>query len=96
MGFRNRKSYVILGGWSAFEEVDELDETGRSRSKRFDPHSQKLPDAEKYEVETLLKAGIPLQQTRTKILAPNAVLLGDALAEMSERNFEELEQNNKQ
>lgn len=95
MGFRSRKSYVILGGWSAFEDVDELDESGLSRSKRFDPHSTKLPTPDKYELDVLLKSGVPLQQTRTKVLAPDAVLLADALASMDDEQFEELNENNK-
>lgn len=96
MGFRSRKSIVILGGWSAFEDVDELDESGLSRSKRFDPHSTKLPTPDNYELDVLLKAGVPLQQTRTKVLSPDAVLLADALASMDDKEFEELNENNKQ
>lgn len=96
MGFRARKSVTIIGGWSAFEDVDELDENGLSRSKRYCPHSDKLPEPEKYDLDVLLKAGVPLQQTRTKVFTPNAVLLADALSEMDDKEFQQIQTNNEQ
>lgn len=96
MAFRARKNYVLLGGWSSLESVDEIDETGRSRSVRFNPHREKLPPIEQFELDTLLKAGVPLQQTRTKILAPDASVIADALAAAEESDFKQVLETNQQ
>ena len=90
MAFRCRPSMVILGGWSAFEDVDEVDvDTGRTTHKKFNPHLEKLPSIENFELENLMKAGVPLQQTRTKVLAPNVTGIVESLAALPEEDFEE-------
>lgn len=90
MAFRCRPSMVILGGWSAFEDVDEVDvDTGRTTHKKFNPHREKLPPIENFELENLMKAGIPLQQTRTKVLAPNVTGIVESLAALPEEDFAE-------
>lgn len=97
MAFRARPSMVLMGGWSALEDVDEVDpDTGRTTHKRFNPHTEKLPPIENYEIETLLKAGVSLQQTRTKVLAPNVTGLVDSLASLSDEEFQDtMEKNTK-
>lgn len=95
MGFRARPSYTLVGGFAAFEDIDDVNEEGLTLRKRYNPHMEKLPPVEKFELETLLKAGVSLQQTRSKILAPSAVGVADAIAELEESDFKELKDNNK-
>ena len=62
-----------------FVESPKIDpETGRAsfvRSSDFDV----LPDKEDYDLETMIKAGIPLQETRTNVMRPDVDGLVDAL-----------------
>lgn len=96
MAFRCRPSMVVLGGWSALEDIDEIDvDTGRATHKKFNPHLEKLPPLENYELDNLLKAGVPLQQMRTKILAPNVTGLVESLAGLSDADFDETLESNK-
>lgn len=94
MGFRYRPSFTLVGGFAAFEDVENVNEDGLTLRKKFNPHKQHLPPCENYELDTLLKAGVPLQQTRSKFLAPNAVGVADALADLEDSDFEQLKENN--
>lgn len=62
-----------------FVESPEIDsETGRAsfvRSSDFDV----LPDKEDYDLDKMIKAGVPLQETRTNVLRPDVDGLVDAL-----------------
>lgn len=95
MGFRVRPSYTLVGGFACFEDIDDVNEEGLTRRKRYNPHMDKLPPVEKFELETLLKAGVSLQQTRSKILAPSAVGVADAIAELEDSDFQQLKDENK-
>lgn len=97
MAFRSRQKMVLLGGWAALENVEERDpDTGVVRIRKYNPSDDVLPPAEKFELETLLKAGVPLQQVRTKILSPDVTPLAEALADAEDSQFESsLQQNNK-
>lgn len=95
MSFRARPSYTLVGGFAAFEDVDDVNEEGLTLRKRYNPHKDKLPSVEKFELETLLKAGVSLQQTRSKILSPSAVGVADAIAELEHSDFNDLKDNNK-
>lgn len=95
MGFRARPSYCLVGGFAAFEDIDDVNEEGLTLRKRYNPHKDKLPPVEQFELETLLKAGVPLQQTRSKILSPSAVGVADAIAELEDSDFEQLKNDNK-
>lgn len=95
MGFRARPSYTLVGGFAAFEDIDDVNEDGLTLRKRYNPHKDKLPPVETFELETLLKAGVSLQQTRSKILAPSAIGVADAIAELEQSDFNDLKDNNK-
>lgn len=62
-----------------FVESPKIDsETGRAsfvRSSDFDV----LPDKEDYDLEKMIKAGVPLQETRTNVMRPDVSGLVDAL-----------------
>lgn len=97
MSFRSRKSFVLLGGWSAFEGVDEVDpESGRSVHKRINVHKEKLPDRAKFELDTLMKAGVPLQMTRTQILPSDVSGIAAAISEESAAQFDKTLSENEQ
>lgn len=97
MPFRSRKSIVLLGGWSAFEGVDEVEpESGRSVHKRVNVHKEKLPDRSKFALETLVKAGVPLQATRTQILPSDVTGLAAAISEENMAQFNQTLSENQQ
>lgn len=64
-----------------FVESPKIDpETGRAsfvRTSDFDV----LPEKEDYDLERMMKAGVPLQDTRTNVLRPDVEGLVDALDE---------------
>ena len=97
MPFRSRKSFVLLGGWSAFEGVDEVEpESGRSVHKRVNVHKEKLPDKAKFELDTLMKAGVPLQMTRTQILPSDVSGIAAAISEEKVSQFNQTLSENQQ
>lgn len=79
---RNIKSIPCVSvSLETFVESPKIDsETGRAsfvRSSDFDV----LPDKDDYDLEKMIKAGVPLQQTRTNVLRPDVEGLVDALDE---------------
>lgn len=64
-----------------FVESPKIDpETGRAsfvRSSDFDV----LPDKDDYDLERMIKAGVPLQETRTNVLRPDVDGFVEALDE---------------
>lgn len=94
MPFRSRKSLIMLGGWSAFEDIDDVDmDSGRAVHKHRNCHTDKLPRPEQYDLEVLLKAGVPLQQVRTKVLPSDVTGLASAITDESVAQFNEQLEN---
>lgn len=47
---------------------DEVDEDGFVRTRLVASNRSDLPDTQKFELDKLIKAGVPLEQTNTKLL----------------------------
>lgn len=76
---------------------DEVDENGFVRTRLVASNRSDLPDTEKFDLDKLIKAGVPLEQTKTKLLGCRDAELVAALESVTEEQKPQLkEQLNKQ
>lgn len=96
MPFRSRQKFHAAGlaGFAALEMVDDVDPDGVSVVHIFNPHNAVLPDGSMFDLVSLVKAKVPLEATRTKILGGDTMAIADALNDYEEPNIDE--QSNKE
>lgn len=71
----------------AFKEI--VVNADNTVDEKMVPSNQKLPDVESFDLENILKAGIPLQHTNTKVIQSDLNLFTSA-ANSEEYEVEEL------
>lgn len=84
MGFRARDPFGVgcISGFHPVELVEDVNESGRGLVHLFDPSVSVLPAQEMYDLESLVRAKVPLDKTNTKILGGDTLLVADALADL--------------
>lgn len=91
MSFRCRQKFHVAGlaGFAAIEMVDDVNADGVSVVHIFNPHNTILPDGSMFDLVSLVKAKVPLEATRTKILGGDTMVIADALNDYEETNNNE-------
>lgn len=66
---RYRPNQDFVANTPILEIVEKVDpDTHRVVTQNFFPSEEKLPPAENFDTMTMIKAGVPLQKTNTKVL----------------------------
>lgn len=88
--FRNKvKGSLFFPGGKIFESVRKVKEDG-STVVHIENSARVLPSSELYDLKTMLKAGVKLQQVNTKIVKNNDFI--EELPQEQEIENKELEQ----
>lgn len=86
--FRNKiKTSLFFPACRIFEPIRKVNEDGTT-TVRLENAARVLPDCENFDLKTMLKAGVKLQQVDTKIINQN-----DFVLELPEDGIEEIEEN---
>lgn len=88
MAFRARDPFKIttIAGFHPVELVEDINSDGRGLVHIFDPSVEKLPDMVMFDLDSLVKAKVPLDKTNTKILGGDALLVADALMDLEDND----------
>lgn len=83
MSFRERDPFRVgfITGLHPLELVEDVNEEGKGLVHIFDPSVAELPSMDSFDLETLVKAKVPLEATNTKLFSGDAFLVADAFAE---------------
>lgn len=71
---------TVLSSLETFTERVSVNEDGKAVFERVSDFLP-LPDVDNFDLDRLLKSGVPLQETRTNILSPNLHDFVDAFDE---------------
>lgn len=83
---RYRPNLDFVGGMAIKEVVDKIDpDKGSVVTQNFFPQLEVLPSAELFDLETMIKAGVPLQKTSTKIVGTDLGAVADALMILTQK-----------
>lgn len=90
---RYRPNLDFRGGSTMVETLDHTDkDTGVVTSQDFYPQSEELPEPELFDIQSMVKAGIPIQKTSTKILGTSLGAVSDIFN--NDDNFNDKDDNN--
>lgn len=79
---RYRPTQDVVAFNAMMEKIDAVDnDTKRVVAQNFFPSKEKLPPAENFDLETMIKAGVPLQKTNSKVLGSGIQSIAEVLNE---------------